>query len=787
MSDLKEIYTSDELHVTDIALLFSQTDKDLTLKFLSRGQGSPIPNLDVTITDEEKLISSGQTNSLGEYRVKRHKRDRNYLRIVGTLEGDTLLHSSYTLYPANNRKDKEHLSKMYVFTDRSIYRPGQTVYFKGILAEKKNGKQRVVPNTYVSITVEDANVEDIKTFRLRTNTYGSVEGEFMIPRNTMTGEFYLYMDEDEGDEEGDYDPYWDKVDDIDYAEVEFSVEEYKRPTFEITFDDLSENPLLGDSVFVSGKAKAFFGANISQAKLSYQVERNSLPQSRTSYYEGNSQIIAQGETETNKQGEFFIPFLALPDPTRSKVGKPVFSYTVQVEVIDINGETRTGDKTLYLGYHSLKTQIAVAEKLHTNEENKINISTNNLNNQPIEAEVELIIFKTKEPDRVLRKKPWSLVDLPTIPQETYIALFPNEPYDSTELKNYWPKGDIVFQKNFRNDGMNKLPLGDISDWESGVYLAEVMAINDRKDTLLSQTSFEVVNPMYPYIPKDKLVDYEVVNSNFKADGFIQLQFETAVKDLNLFIEGYYGGKEVFKKRVVISKTSKTIQVPVKNHYKDQLEFNLYCAKFNSLYRKRFAVNFPEVEKGLSIETLSFRNKLIPDSTESWSFRITNSSNKNAQAEVLAAMYDASLDQFRGHKWNPDYQIGYYSYSGAPYLEQLGAFSTQSFSPFNYVGKRNIIPFLKNYHRLNWFGLHFDETSYNNERYLKSLSRKVQGQRRIDGNISGIVADQNGFPLPGVAILLKGTTIGTYSDLRWFLLDTGPFGFGISLYLYREKE
>ncbi|MEM9718397.1 MAG: MG2 domain-containing protein, partial [Bacteroidota bacterium] len=777
VSDLKEIYTSDELHVTDIALLFSQTDKHLTLKFLSRGQGSPIPNLDVTITDEEKLISSGQTNSLGDYRVKRHKRERNYLRIVGTLEGDTLLHSSYTLYPADNRtdKDEEHQSKMYLFTDRSIYRPGQTVYFKGILAEKKNGKQRVVPNTYVSITVEDANVEDIKIFRLRTNRYGSVEGEFMIPRNTMTGEFYLYMDEDEGDEEGDYDPYWDKVDDIDYAEVEFSVEEYKRPTFEISFEDITENLLLGDSVSVSGKAKAFFGANISQAKLSYQVERNSLPQSRTSYYEGNSQIIAQGETETNKQGEFFIPFLALPDSTRSKVGRTVFSYTVQVEVTDINGETRTGEKSLYLGYHSLKAQIAIAQKLHTTEENRIRVSTKNLNNQPIEAEVDLVIFKTKEPDHTLRKKPWSVVELPFLPKEKYTDLFPNEPYDSTDLKEYWLRGDIVFQKNFHNKGNIDLPLGDISDWESGVYTVEVRAINDRKDTIRSQNSFEVVNPTHLYLPKDKLVDYEVVNSDFKADGFILLQFKTAVKKLHVFIEGYYRSKEVFKEWIVIADGSESVKVPVKNQYKDQLVFNLYGAKFNSLYSKRFAVNFPEGEKTLSIETLSFRNKLIPDSTENWSFRITDSKKKNAQAEVLAAMYDASLDQFRGHGWNPAYQIGYSSYSGAPYLEQLGAFSTQTFNPFNYVGKRNIIPFLKNYHQLDWFGFHFGETRYKNERYLKTLSRKVQQPRRIDGNISGVVADQNGFPLPGVAILINETTIGTYSDFNGFYSIQAPLG------------
>lgn len=773
---LNEIYTSDVVNVTNLALLSSQTDEHLNLKFLNREKGNPIPNAKITITDGEKLNKEGKTNSFGEYHVKRSKKEVYDLRIVASIKGDTLLHNDYNLYRTyRNEKDDEHIAKLYLFMDRSIYRPGQTLYFKGMLIEKKKGISRVVPNTYVSVTIEDANGEDLKTFRLRTNQYGSVNGEFKIPKNSMTGEFYIYMDEDEGDEDGRYDRYWDKVDDMDYTEIAFSVEEYKRPKFEISFNDITENLIIGDAISVSGLAKAFLGSDISNAKVDYTVERNTISLSNSYYYRGDKAVVAQGETETNGQGKFTIPFFAIPDSTLTEESRPVFSYDISVDITDINGETRTGEKTVYIGYHNLKTQITVAQRLNAEEENSIGIATKNLNDQPIEAAVKLKVFKIDEPERILRKKPWSVVELQSISKDKYSELFPNEPYDSTEVKENWPKGDKVFQKNFITEGDDKITLGDISDWKSGLYKIEITAIDSRKDTVSTSTSFEVFNPSDNYLSSNEIFKYELVNSEFKTDGFILLKFKTSVEELHVFTEGYYGDKEVFKELVHIIEGNSLVKVPVENYYKDKLVFNFYYTKFNSLYSDQFAVNFPEVEKALSIETLSFRNKLIPDSKENWSFRITDSNRENAQAEVLAAMYDTSLDQFREHSWHQDIGFSTYNYSSAPYIQNMGSFETNRFRPFNYTGKRNILPVLKNYHQLNWFGLNFGKMSYENEKYLKSLSQKAQQPQRIDGNISGIVADQDGNPLPGVNVVVKGTTYGTQTDFDGFYSINAPTG------------
>lgn len=776
VKDLSEIYASDVISVTNLALLSSQTDGQLNLKFLNRQNGKPISGAKITITDGEKINQEGKTDSFGEYHVKRSKKETYDLRITASQEGDTLLHTDYSLYRRYEKdEDEEHTAKMYLFMDRSIYRPGQTLYFKGMVIEKKKGISKVVPKTYVSILIEDANGEELKEFRLKTNAYGSVNGEYKIPKSVLTGEFYIYMEEDYGDDDGKYDRYWDKVDDYEEAEIDFSVEEYKRPKFEITFNEITENLIIGDSISVSGAAKAYLGADISNAKVTYTVERNITSLSNSFYYRGVKQTIKQGETETDSKGKFSIPFIAIPDSTLTKENRPVFSYTVSAEVTDINGETQEAEKTAYAGYHNLTAEITVGKKLNSNELNSISVATNNLNDQPISAQVELKVYKLKEPERILRKKPWPVVEVQSIPKNIFIKLFPNEPYDSTNIKKNWPKDEQVFHKSFNTEDTDQLELGDISNWKSGAYTVEITAVDNRKDTVTVHESFEVFNPKDNYLSNHELFDYELVNSKFKTDGYVLLKFKTAAKELQVFTEAYYGDKEVFKKLIPITDGSTLIKVPVEDYYKNKLAFNFYYTKFNSLYSDQFAVNFPEVEKALSIETLSFRNKLIPDSKENWSFKITDSNRENAQAEVMAAMYDTSLDQFREHSWNQDIGFRNYNNSRAPYIKNMGSFDTNSFRPFNYIGKRNILPFLKNYHQLNWFGLNFGRMSYENERYLKGLTQKAQQSQRINGNISGIVADQDGIPLPGVSIVVKGTTNGTQTDFDGFYSINAPAG------------
>ncbi|BFP40579.1 hypothetical protein FGF1_14240 [Flavobacteriaceae bacterium GF1] len=776
-ASLNEIYAYEKVQVTNLVLLSSLTGQRLNLKLLDRSIGHPVSGAKITLSDDEDYLKIGETDAHGFFSVKRPRKDSYDLKVAVSKDNDTIINHDYRLYAKNTYRynNDAHEAKMSLFLDRSIYRPGQTLYFKGIVTERKKGKTKVVPNVWVTLFIYDANNEELKEIRLRTNEFGSVHGQYEIPRNVLTGEFLIEMDEDYGTDEKDEDPYWYKIDDFEMAEVYFSVEEYKRPRFEVTFDEVKESLLVGDSVLVKGNANSLLGTTIKNATVKYTVKRNTTALSRSLYYQGKSQIIAQGEIETNEKGGFAIPFLALPDSTIAATHKPTYSYYINADVTDINGETRSAETTVRVGYHNLQVKVEVASKLDKDEPNSLGITVQNLNSQPIPAQLEIAVFKLKEPTNVFRKKPWSLAEMQIIEKEKFRQLFPHEPYDSLDIKKHWPKGAMVLRKQLQTNGEEKIELGDMRQWQIGTYTIVLTAVDNLKDIVKMEQSFDVFDKNRSTVPSGRPFDYKIVNSAYKRDGFVQLQFSTAAKELKFFLEGYCNEQEVYSKEIDIKKGVTSIKIPVKENYKDKMIFNAYFVKFNSLYSKQFAVDFPQVTKRLSIETLSFRNKLIPDSKETWSFRITNSNNKSANAEILASMYDASLDQFKQHEWNNQLGSENYYNPSAPRINDDYSFSTTSFRKFNYAYRANVLTFLKNYHQLNWFGLDFGSTKYDNDRYLQKLKLKTYEPPKTEGNISGIVTDGDGIPLPGVNIVVHGTTVGTQTDFDGYYSINAPIG------------
>ncbi|MEM6541578.1 MAG: MG2 domain-containing protein, partial [Bacteroidota bacterium] len=409
---LNDIYAYERVQVTNLVLLSSLTEQRLDLKLLDRSVGHPVSGAKITLDDDEGYFKIGKTDAQGSFSIKRPKKDSYDLKVSVDKENDTIVNHDYWLYAKNGYRygNDEHEAKMSLFLDRSIYRPGQTLYFKGILTERKKGKTKVVPNVWVTLFIHDANNEELKEIRLKTNEFGSVHGQYEIPRNVLTGEFSIDMDEDYGTDDGDYDNYWDKIDDYEMAEVYFSVEEYKRPRFEVTFDEVKENLLVGDSVLVKGNANALLGTAIKNATVKYTVERNTTSLRGSLFYQGKPQIIAQDEMETNEKGDFEIPFLSVPDSTIAIAHKPTYSYYINADVTDINGETRSAETTVRVGYHNLDAKLEVASKLDKDEPNNVTITAQNLNSQPIPARLEIEVFKLKEPSNVFRKKPWRLVE-----------------------------------------------------------------------------------------------------------------------------------------------------------------------------------------------------------------------------------------------------------------------------------------------------------------------------------------------------------------------------------------
>lgn len=779
ISTTNQVYGYDILTATKLAILSFENEKEVVYRFLDRETGMPLKRALINLYDDNIWLDGGKTNALGEFSVKRQAEYYNDIRIEVSQDGDTLvgqgLYISRLSNYSDDEDDDEHIAKATIILDRSIYRPGQIMHFKGILTEKKRGQSNVVPNVYTSIIISGANGDELKEFRLKTNEFGSISGEYKIPQNIVTGEFYIEMDEDYGDAENEEDSYWDEIDDFEYSELGFSVEEYKRPKFEVTFNDVKANYKLGDTVAVSGKARAFLGANVSNAIVKYSITRTIESSSNESYYFEASQDITNGETVTASDGSFTIKYVAVPDSVYVHKERPVFSYSVNAAITDINGETQTNEKIVYVGFHNIKADAILDNQWNSKLAQSIIVNTENLNSQPITADVDVSIFKMSEPERILRKKPWDIVELKTIPKDTFYMLFPNERYDESENANNSIKKEKTFGKKFNTSYTNTLQLEDISLWDSGSYMLELKAVDVFQDTVTVIKKFEVLHPNDSYVAKNKLLDYKVQNTQFKIDREVNLKLRTPADSLYVMVEAYYDNKEIYKKMVLIDHHHSIVSIPIQQYYKNKIVVNISTVKFNSLITRQFNVVITDPKASLNISTLSFRNKLIPDQPETWSFKISDTNGENSKAEILASMYDASLDKFKEHNWNMSIAPNIYSYTGAPYLRHEGSFETTMFKNFDRVSPSNMISILKNYHDLNWFGFDFGSITYTNNKYLNYLKLDMKPVKVKEGNISGIITDPSGLPLPGVNVIVKGTNLGTQTDFDGYYTLDAPVG------------
>lgn len=297
---------------------------------------------------------------------------------------------------------------------------------------------------------------------LKLNEFGSTSGTFILPNNGLNGEYTIYIDESY-----EYDSkFYDNADYyFDNDSYRFSVEEYKRPKFEAEFKPVTETFKLNDSITVKGNAIAFAGSSITDAKVSYRVHRKVVYPRwfywyRPSYNTSEAMEITHGETITDNHGNFEITFLSIPDKSINKEDKPIFTYEIEADVTDINGETRSASTLVKVGYHTLTLNTSINEQIDVSEKNnKISIESTNLNGEYAPTKGILKIYKLQAPENVLRNRPWNVPDYQEISKENYSQLFPHEPYSNDENDvNNWKKGTLVFETEFDTEKSKEILL-----------------------------------------------------------------------------------------------------------------------------------------------------------------------------------------------------------------------------------------------------------------------------------------------------------------------------------------
>lgn len=698
----RKVFATADVQVTNLALLESTENEIHHYQLINRTSGQPITDAKVELSYtqngyQNRWIKTLNTNRYGKFQVDKDEKRYRDVSIKTIFNDDTAYFGDYFIgraYKQNNTKDAHYNN--FLFTDRSIYRPGQTVYFKGITTKSDNGETKVVENASTKIKLKNVNGEVISELLLKTNAFGSVHGEFILPNDGLTGRYSIEL----------------------FCNVSsytsFSVEEYKRPKFKAEFQAITETYRVNDSITVTGTAMAFAGSSISGAKVVYRVKRQvQYPDWlywRRPYFNSEPQEITFGEGMTDASGNFEISFKAIPDDKASKENLPVFRYEVSADITDINGETRTAVTRVNVGYHALTAKISIPDRIDkSKKEAEISISTQNLNGEFVPAKGTLKLFKLRAPETVLRARPWPAPDYQILSKDEFKTLFPHDAYTNEDSVVNWEKGKEVFSTLFDTEKEKTISLKKLSKWESGAY-AIVLESEDRFGQTVKDEAYTTL-----FSDKDKtisdaqLFEGQLDKSSYATGEIAKLTIGSAAKELFVTVEVEKNHKVILTQLVKLNNSKQTISIPVLESDLGGFIVNCSFAAFNSYGSQSFKVNVPYPKTDLDIETTTFRDKLEPGQDETWSFKIKGPKGDKVTAELLASMYDASLDEFRPHTWsfNPINRPTYYS--------NLSKNSSQSFGTTNFRLFNNFYTSASHpqqgFDQLNWFGFYFGRTNH----------------------------------------------------------------------------
>lgn len=686
--------------VSDLACLNKRKQSgEYDFYVLNRTTGKPVKDATIQVwynkynyknsSYEFKKGNIFTTDVKGYAAIKEKADNDGYNFFVQLKSGKDELVTSDNFYSYNDYENNSTQLITHFFTDRAIYRPGQTVYFKGIVLSKTKDKTTILSNHPTTVTFYDVNAQKISSQDLVTNEYGTVTGSFIAPQGVLTGQMTITNG---------------------YGTAYISVEEYKRPKFETMFDTLKGSYKLNDEVTVRGLAKAYAGNVIDGAAVKYRVIRTvNYPYwwywYRPYFSQSTEVEITNGETTTNELGQYDIKFKALPDPTVNKKDNPSYTYQIYADVTDINGETQSTQTDFRVGYQAIELFVNIPEMVNVQDLPKISISAQNLNGIEETSIGQLTVYKLEQPNRVFRKRLWEQPDKHLFTKEDYYKLFPNDLYADETNKYKWEKGKVVFTKNFDTKKDKSITYNEFKALAQGAYLVEGVCKDKFGSEIKSINYITVYNPTSTDLPIKSALYNLPVKTTCEPGEKASFIMASSYADVTMLYELESDlGREVN----FITPSLKPIDVAIEEKNRGGLMASVYFVKHGRIYSHQQYITVPFTNKLLDIEYSTFRNKLLPGQQEEWKLTIKNKKGDKVAAEMLAAMYDASLDAFRPNYWGMNIYSSFYPryYWGHSLEDQSSAQLLHDYHR-DYLDVDAIY-----YDELNLFGLSYYGYGYN---------------------------------------------------------------------------
>lgn len=534
----------------------------------------------ISRTNAYSEIGSAQTDKDGFANFKITKNYGNFDCWVTDGKDIYTAYESYILNRYTPKSDNATDFKVTTFTDRSIYRPGQTVYFKSVAYSISKKGVDALEGRELQVVLYDANHQKVGEQRLTTNAFGSVASSFVLPPNGLSGRYQLK---------------------VGYTYTDISVEEYKRPSFEVTLNRPNESYTFGDNVTVKGAVGYLLGTPVQNAKVAYTVTRTE--NMFFWWWRANSSVedvVAEGELETNDKGEYEIHFV--PEKGQNQSTTVCYDYVVLAKVTDANGETHEQSVRVTVADESMSIVCPNCTVVQPSELADLKFSVVNLNCEGIDREVSYKVF-----------------------------------CNGAEVAT----GKV---QSSAKEGF-KLPL-DTEKLKSGNYKVE-MSVPDDKGRVVKQNFETILYRKTDNVPPVEMPFwFEDCASHELAEGeTTTVRVGSSLHNAHLLVVTIDDNGTLEKQWYGLNNEIKPINFSLSNN--SHLKVQFFLISEGKVENKVIEFDKKAPDTKIPVKLSVFRDKVQPGSTEKWT--ITLPSNKSA--EVLATMYDASLDQIRRHAWS----------------------------------------------------------------------------------------------------------------------------------------
>ncbi|MFD2785371.1 alpha-2-macroglobulin family protein [Hymenobacter rubripertinctus] len=560
-----------------------------------------------------------------------------------TQGADSLLMTENMGYygPRRSRsKEREQPQRQsFLYTDRAIYRPGQTLYFKGILTETLAGKSRLLTRQSVSVLLIDVNGQTVQTLPFTTSDFGSFHGSVVLPTGLLNGEMTLQTE---------------------YGSVGFAVEDYKRPTFQVAFAPVPGTPVLGQSVTVRGTATAYAGQPVDGAAVSYRVVRRTFwPYFGRGFYGGGApeQEIANGTARTDSAGGFAVTFVAQAGETApgGKRGpwQPGYVFEVTADVTDAAGETRTGEQRLSLGTEALTLRFELPELLNRTELPELRLLSTNATGEALPAQGQLRLYRLTPPTRAFRPRLWERPEREALSAEEFRGRFPLDAYGPEDNDSTWTR-TLVLTQAFDTEKTPLLPelAAQLARQEPGRYLLEATAaaVTAGQPAPRAEQLFTLFDPAAAQLPVPTTDWFVPLQDSICPGGVARFLVGSSEAGARVLLEAEAKGETLHSEWLTLrAGEQRVLEVPVPAALGEtQLYVHLTQVRDNRLYLHTAPVQVAAPPAPLVLSIATFRDKLQPGQRETWRVTIHQTNGQPADAELLATLYDKSLDIFRPH-------------------------------------------------------------------------------------------------------------------------------------------